>query len=527
MVRDAQQAAGTATMSDGMRLLVFGIMALGMFMSLLDIQIVAASLPEVTAGLAAGIDEGTWIQTAYLIAEIVMIPLSGFLSRAFSTRWVFTASAAAFTLSSIACGFAWNLQSAILFRAIQGFVGGAMIPTVFATGYALFQGPKQALIPAILGLTGTVAPILGPVLGGWITDVLSWRWLFFINVPPGLLITILVPIYGRIDEPDLSILKGFDIWSVPLLAMFLGGLEYVLEQGPRWDWFEDSDNLIVAVLSALAAAGFFWRSLSHPRPVVDLRVFSNARFAAGCLFQFVLGIGLFGAIYLVPQFLAQVQHYKSIDIGKAVFITGAAQIVSTPLSAVLSRRLDPRHMLIFGFLAFAASSYWNGHVSSAWGGHELFLPQALRGFSIMFCIVPATNLCLGAMPPQLLKAASGLSNLMRSLGGAVGIAGANTVINNRYHLHFDRIVERLDPSNPALSPALQDLRGIAGGAHMDPGLQQHAALQYLLQTVNREALALSFADNFLLLSVLFVAVLTVIPFVAPAPPPKAAPAVDH
>lgn len=518
---------GVADMPQGMRLLIFGIMALGMFMSLLDIQIVAASLPEVTAGLAAGIDEGTWIQTAYLIAEIVMIPLSGFLSRAFSTRWLFTASAAAFTLSSIACGFAWNLQSAIVFRAIQGFVGGAMIPTVFATGYALFQGPKQALIPAILGLTGTVAPILGPVLGGWITDALSWRWLFFINVPPGLLITVLVPIYGRIDEPDPAVLRGFDPWGVPLLAMFLGGLEYVLEQGPRWDWLEDTDNRAVAVLSAFGAAGFFWRSLRHPRPVVDLRVFANARFAAGCLFQFVLGIGLFGAIYLLPQFLAQVQAYKSIDIGRTIFITGAAQILSTPLAAVLSRRLDPRHMLVFGFLAFAASSYWNGQLSSAWGRHELLLPQALRGFSIMFCIVPATNLCLGAMPPDQLKGASGLSNLMRSLGGAVGIAGANTVINERYHLHFTRIVERLAPDNPALAPALGQLRAIAGSALPESGAREHAALQTLLQTVDRQALSLSFADNFLLLAALFVAVLAVIPFVAPAPPPKAAALAEH
>lgn len=514
----AQPAAPAIALSDGAKMLVFGIMALGMFMSLLDIQIVAASLPEVTSGIGAGVDEGSWIQTAYLIAEIIMIPLSAFLSRAFSTRWLFTASAAAFTLSSIACGLAWSLPVMITFRAIQGFVGGAMIPTVFATGFALFQGPKRAMIPAILGMTGTLAPILGPAFGGWITDVLSWRWLFFINVVPGLAITFLVPIFGKIDEAEPAVLKTFDGWGVPLLVMFLGGLEYVLEEGPRWNWFEDQINCIMAGISIIGAFGFMYRSFTHSHPVIDLRVFKNAQFAMGCLFQFVLGIGMFSSIYLIPQFLAQVQSYRSIDIGRAVFITGVAQVFSTPLSAIASQRFDPRHMLVFGFTLFAASMAWTSMLSTDWGGSEMFWPQALRGFAMMFCIVPATNLCMGAMPPSQLKTASGLSNLMRSLGGAVGIAGASTVINERYQLHFSRIVERLTPDNPALSATLAQLRDMVAQNIAGPLAEQKAALNMLLQMVNRQALALTYADTFVLLGVLFIAVLIVIPFSRPIPP---------
>ena len=515
-----------AAMPDKLRMLVFGIMALGMFMSLLDVQIVAASLPDIEAGLSAGADEGSWIQTSYLIAEIVMIPLSGFLSRAFSTRWLFTASAIAFTISSVACGFAWNIGSMIAFRAVQGFVGGAMIPTVFATGFVLFQGPKQALIPAILGVVSTMAPTLGPTLGGLITDTMSWHWLFFINIVPGILIVILVPIYGRIDDPDPTVLRGFDPLAIPLLALFLGGLEYVLEEGPRWDWFEDPLNRGVAAVSAVSALFFFWTSFSHARPVIDLRVFRYTRFAMGCLFQFVLGVGLFTAIYLIPQYLAGVQGYKSLDIGKAVFITGVAQVLATPLAAGLSRRLDPRHMIVFGFLLFAASMYGMTGLDSSWGRDQLLWPQALRGFSIMFCIVPATNMALGSVPPQWLKTASGLSNLMRNLGGAIGIAGANTVINNRFHLHYTRIVETVNGANPNLQPALEQLARQMQVINQDDPGQQQVSLGLLNQLVSREALTMTYADSFLILSGLFLLALTVLPFSRPIQP-AAASARDH
>jgi MFS transporter, DHA2 family, multidrug resistance protein len=516
-----------AAMSEKTKLLVFAVMALGMFMSLLDVQIVAASLPEIESGLSAGADEGSWVQTSYLIAEIVMIPLSAFLSRAFSTRWVFTVSAAAFTVSSIACGFAWNLNVMIACRAVQGFVGGAMVPTVFATGFVLFQGKKQALIPAILGIVATLAPTLGPTLGGWITDVLSWHWLFFINIVPGLLITILVPIYAHVDEADPSVLRGFDPWGIPLLAMFLGGLEYVLEEGPRWDWFEDPTNCWVAAASATSALFFFYNSFTHPRPVVDLRIFRNTRFAMGCLFQFVLGIGVFSSIYLIPQYLASVQDYRSLDIGKAVFITGIAQVLATPFAAGLSRRMDPRHMILFGFLLFALSLYSISYLNSQWGKDELFWPQAMRGFAMMFCIVPATNMALGAMPPQWLKSASGLSNLMRNLGGAIGIAASNTVINHRFHLHYTRIVETVTSANPNVDPVLGGLARQMQVLTSDTAEQQQMAMSVLNQLVSKEALSMTYADSFLVLASLFLLALTVLPFSRRMRPTAASSADSH
>src|ERR1700682_5628903 len=249
----------TAQIGEGRKLPLFAIMAFGNFMALLDTQIVAASLNSIQAGLSAGPDEIAWVQTAYLMAEIVMIPLAAFLSQAISTRWLFTISAVLFTLSSLLCGIAWSIQSMTAFRALQGFVGGAMVPTVFATGFALFSGKSRAMIPAVLGVVSTLAPTLGPTVGGWITDTMSWRWLFFINVFPGAAIAILLPLLGRVDEPHPAMLKRIDWLHVASLAIFLGALQYVLEEGPRHQWFEDETVKTMSWISFIGALVFFER----------------------------------------------------------------------------------------------------------------------------------------------------------------------------------------------------------------------------------------------------------------------------
>src|ERR1700742_1016075 len=218
--------ANPAEWPTGRKFAILGILAFGQFMALLDIQTVAASLNDVQAGLSAGPDEVSWVQTAYLMAELVMIPFSAFLAQALSTRWLFTASAALFTLASALCGMAWSIDTMIGFRALQGFVGGAMVPTVFATGYAMFSGKQRAMIPAILGMVSTLAPTLGPTIGGWITDVASWRWLFFVNIVPGAFIAIALPILGKVDEAQPKMLKKIDWLHVASLALFLGALQY-------------------------------------------------------------------------------------------------------------------------------------------------------------------------------------------------------------------------------------------------------------------------------------------------------------
>ena len=503
-----------SAMSDGRKLLLFSLMALGQFMALLDTQIVAASISDIQAGLAAAPDESSWVQTAYLIGEIVMIPLSGWLSRAFSTRWLFTASALSFTISSMFCGFAWDIQSMIAARVIQGFVGGAMIPTVFATGYALFEGKKRALIPAILGLLSSLAPTLGPTLGGWITDTLSWRWLFFVNLVPGLVITLTIPFFEAIDEPDLSMLRKFDFIGVILLALFLGALEYVLEEGYRWNWMDDPIIRAWTWVSVIAGGLFIWRSLTHESPLVDLRVLKDRTFAVATAFIFVTGFGLFGGVYVLPVFLSRVAGFEARQIGDAVFVAGLSQVLVAPLAARMTRFLDPRIMLLAGFSLFAFGMGINSLVTSDWQGGEFFWPQIIRGFSILLCIVPATNMALGSLPATRLKMGSAVFNTMRNLGGAIGIACINTWLNDRTNLHWARLVESLGAdSSGRVAAAQQEI-----GAQLCAPAGDPRILAVLASQVRRQAVTMAFADVFWMMAILFLVMLALIPLLRPALP---------
>ncbi|WP_197672922.1 DHA2 family efflux MFS transporter permease subunit [Verrucomicrobium sp. GAS474] len=505
-----------ASMSDRRKLTLFALMAIGQFMALLDTQIVAASISDIQAGLAAAPDESSWIQTAYLIGEIVMIPLSGWLSRAFSTRWLFTASAAAFTLSSVLCGFAWSIHSMIAARALQGFVGGAMIPTVFATGFALFEGKKRALIPATLGLLSSLAPTLGPTLGGWITDTLSWRWLFFVNIVPGLVITFTIPFFEAIDEPEPSLLKKFDLIGLLLLALFLGSLQYVLEEGYRWNWLDDGTIRAWAAVSLVSGVAFVWRSLRHPSPIVDFRALKSRTFAVASLFIFVTGFGLFGGIYVLPLFLARVAGFDARQIGEAVFVAGLSQILIAPLVARLSQRADPRAMLAAGFLLFALGLWMTTYVTPQWQSGEFFWPQIVRGLAILLCIVPATNMALGSLAPAHLKMGSALFNTMRNLGGAIGIACINTWINDRTNLHWHRLAENLRAGDPKVQTSLQGIADRIGTTPGDPH-----TLAILARTVRQQAVTMAFADVFWLIAVLFFGALILIPLLKRTQAPSA------
>ncbi|MEC9356795.1 MAG: DHA2 family efflux MFS transporter permease subunit [Pseudomonadota bacterium] len=500
-----------AQREDRQRMLSFMVMALGMFMALLDIQIVAASLSEIQAGLAATSDQVAFIQTAYLITEVIMIPLSGWLSRLLSTRWLFTLSAAGFTLASIGCGLSWNIESMVFFRTIQGFVGGAMVPTTFAAGFTLFTGEKQARIPAILGLAGTLAPALGPTLGGWITAHLDWRWLFFINLIPGLAITLLIPRRLHIDKPDMSLLRRIDYLGLASLALFLGGLQYTLEEGPRHGWFGDPGirNLFIAAI--LAGVVFIGRSLSYASPIVELRLLAQRNFALACTLSFVFGAGMYGAIYLTPLYLGTVRGWDALDIGTTVFVVGIFQLFSTPSIVILSRRIGVRAQLSIGFGLFAASTWLLHGIGDQWGFWELLLPQALRGFASMFCIVPITNLALAQLGPADLKAGSGLVNVTRNLGGAIGLALINTqLFYERFERHVAAFAAQMRPVREVVDARLQSVQAALDSHFVDEARAALAARALLARLGAHEALALSFGDVFLLLSLSFIAAFVLI-----------------
>ena len=262
------------------RLIAFLAMCFGMFMAFLDIQVVSASLTEIQAGLAASADEISWVQTSYLIAEVVAIPLSGFLSRALGTRWMFAGSAAGFTFASLMCGLSTSMSQMIVWRAIQGFIGGGMIPTVFASAYTMFPRSRMPIIVPMIGLIATLAPTIGPTVGGYLTDALSWHWLFFINILPGIGVVGATAALIDFDKPNLKLFEQFDWWGLIFMAAFLGSLEYVLEEGQRYNWFDDETITLFAVLSALAAVAFFVRVFAASQPIVDLQGLHQPEFRA-------------------------------------------------------------------------------------------------------------------------------------------------------------------------------------------------------------------------------------------------------
>ena len=508
-------------------LLPFVVMCFGGFMALLDIQIVASSLQQIGGGLSAAQDQIAWVQTAYLIAEIIVIPLSGWLTRVFSTRWLFTASAAGFTAASLFCGLAWNIESMIVFRALQGLLGASMIPTMFTSSFYFFEGPRRVYSAAVIGTIASIAPTLGPVIGGWITDTLNWHWLFYVNLAPGIVVTILAAVLVRIDEPNLSLLKDADYPGIALMGIALGTLEYVLEEGSRWNWFDDATIRTSAWVAAIAGILFVVRSLTFARPVVDLRALGNRNFAIGCFLSFVTGVGIFSTIYLTPLFLGYVRGFSAWQTGVAIFSTGAASLAGVPVYIVLARKFDTRWLMMSGLALFGFSMWSFGFITHDWGGDQLLLPQLLRGFPQVFAVAPAVTLGLGSLQPERLKYASGLFNMMRNLGGAVGIAVCGAILNTRTNFHFNGIAYHLTPANGAMTRMVDGIAQRYGALPGSPDAGHVAALKELWHLAYREASTLAFADAFHAIMVAFIAATLLVPLLRNATAVKAPAAASH
>jgi len=472
-----------------------------MFMSILDIQVVSASLQQIQAGLSASSTEVSWVQTSYLIAEVIAIPLSGFLSRAFGTRLLFTISASGFTIASFFCGFASTIEQMILWRAIQGFLGAGMIPTVFASAYTVFPRSKFHIVGPIIGLVATLAPTIGPTVGGFITDMMSWHWLFFINIVPGIGITIGVWMLCDFDEPNFALLEHFDWWGLLFMAGFLGTLEYVLEEGPQSQWLEDTSVAVCAAICVVSAIAFFWRVLSAREPIVDIRTFTDRNFGVGCLISFCVGIGLYGLTYMYPRYLAEVRGYSPLMIGETMFVSGVAMFLTAPIVGRLMAKYDMRYLIAVGLVLFALGSYQMTWITKEYDFYELMLPQILRGAGMMLAMVPTNTIALGTLAPERVKNASGLFNLTRNLGGAVGLAVINQVLNERTDLHISRLHDRINWGNATAVETLkmftERMQGMGDAALM--------AMKQLSQIVHRQAVVMGYGDAFFMLTVFYFA----------------------
>jgi MFS transporter, DHA2 family, multidrug resistance protein len=486
-------------------------MVVGLFMAIMDVQIVTSSLTQIQGGLSASPDEISWVQTSYLIADVIMVPLSGTLSRLLSTRVLFVTAALGFTGASALCATATSLGQMIVYRAMQGFSGGAMMPLVFPVIYTKFRMPQLATVMVLISLILNLSSTLGPTIGGFLTDTWSWHWLFLVNLAPGILVAVTVWLLIDIDKPELSLLRHFDLTGLVLMALFLGCLQYALQEGPRWDWLSDDTILVAVIVSSVAAAFFFWRVLTYHQPIVDLRAFTNRNFALGSFYTFVVGTGMYGMTYLIPLFLAQVRGFSSLQIGLTVVVTGLAQLAMSPISPLLARKMDLRLMLSIGIGLFAVAMYLTAGLTNQAGFVELFVPQVLRGMALMMCYIPANIIALSSVPQDKLKNSAGLYNLTRDLGGAIVLATIGTLMNNRLHFHWNRLIEDINPARPAVQHYL-DMQA----NHLEPlvpGDTGRAAVKLLANLVQREALVLTYNDAIMLVGGLFVVSLFMMPLV--------------
>jgi DHA2 family multidrug resistance protein len=459
----------------------FAMMCLGMFMAILDVQVVATSIPTIEHALSVPADRISWIQTAYLIAEVIAIPLTGILTRILSMRWLFAGALAIFTLSSAGCAVSSGFSELIAWRVIQGLSGGTLIPSVFAGVFLLFPERRQPAATTVAGVLAVLAPTVGPVVGGWITTTYSWHWLFLINVAPGVAASLAAVFLLPRERPDWRAAATLDALALVLMAAALAALEIGLKEAPQRGWLSP---LIVALWAALIVGGaaFVAKTLSARHPLVRLSEFRVRRFAVGCAMSFVLGVGLFGSTYLLPVFLGGARGYGALDIGKVMLATGVAQLATAPVAVALERRVGTRLLTAFGFALFALGLGLNAFETTATGFRELFWPQIIRGSAIMFCLLPPTRMALGHLPDAEVADASGLFNLMRNLGGAIGLALIDTVLYGRAPHHATAIVTKLQAGDTETAKAVgipMDLWAMRSAGPIDPGVK--AMLQPMIE----------------------------------------------
>ena len=465
--------------------------SLGAFMAVLDIQITNSSLADIQGTLGASLDEGSWISTGYLIAEIVVIPMTGWLSGVFGLRRYLLFNATLFLGFSVLCGLAGDLSQMILFRVGQGFTGGVLIPTAFTIMLLRIPASQRAIASAIFGLTVTFAPAIGPTIGGWLTDTYSWHFIFYINIVPGIALLSMIA-YGLDATPmRLERLARGDYGGIACMAIGLASLEYVLEEGQRKDWFGDDRILLCAIVGAVFIAAFIAIELLRREPFIDLRLLRRRSLGVACAINFASGLGLYGSIYILPLYLSRVQGYNAFQIGEVQMWMGLPQLAILPFLPFLMKRIDPRLLLGFGITLFAASCWMNGYMTVDTAIDQLKWSQLVRALGQPFIISPLAQMATAGIQPAQAGAASALFNMMRNIGGSFGIALLATAAEHREHWHFSAIAERVTVNSSLLAERLARMGAVVG---------DNRAVAMLSNTVRQQATVMGYADCFLLIA---------------------------
>ena len=461
---------------------------LGAFMAVLDIQITNSSLKDIQGALSATLEEGSWISTSYLVAEIIMIPLTAWLVQLLSARRLAVWVSIGFLISSLLCSFAWNLESMIVFRALQGFTGGALIPLAFTLTLIKLPDHHRAKGMALFAITATFAPSIGPTLGGWLTESWGWEYIFYINVPPGLLM-IAGLLYGLEKKPPhWELLKSTDYAGIVTLAMGLGCLQVFLEEGHRKDWLESTLIVQLGSVAVVSLILFVILQLSRPNPLINLGILRERNFGLTSIASLGMGLGLYGSIYLLPLYLAQIQNYNALQIGQVIMWMGIPQLFLIPLVPKLMKIIPPKLLCAAGFALFGISSFASGALNPDFGGEQFHPIQIVRALGQPMIMVTISLIATAYIQPQDAGSASSLFNILRNLGGAIGIALLATLLDSRGKVYFDYLRESIVPNNPAVAERLAALTQQLGS--------EQAALGRISEIVHQQAMIMAYNDAF-------------------------------
>lgn len=475
---------------------------LGAFLAVLNIQITNASLPYIEGGIGTGGVYGTWVSTAYLIGEIIVIPLTDFLSRVFSLRRYLLVNTALFLLFSVLCGQATSLGEMILFRALQGFAGGVLIPLAFTIVMTMLPAAKRPIGLAGFALSATFAPAIGPTIGGYLTDYYGWQWVFYVNLAPGLVM--LAALWYALPKSAMQpgLLRHGDWLGIALMAVGLAALQTVLDDGNVYNWFASPFIVKLSLVAALGLGGFVLWEFLTPQPLVNFRLLGRRNFGLGTLSNVLIGFALYGSAYLLPQYLAVAQGFDAEQIGMVMAWTGLPQLLVIPLVPLLMKRIDARLLVGIGLAVFAASCFMNLWLDRDYAAPQLFWPDVIRALGQAIVITPISAIAMVGIGPSEAGAASGLFNMMRNLGGAIGTAMVETFFTHREQFHSAMITPNVSLLEPATRDRLADLqRYFIAHGYPDPAGAMHRAIIAVGQAIRAQATIMGYADSFALIGV--------------------------
>jgi len=478
---------------------------IGSFMAILNIQITNASLLNIEGGIGTGVDNGSWISTSYLIGEIVVIPLTDYLSRVFSFRRYMLASAALFAVFSVACAFTHDLPSMIAMRGLQGFAGGVLIPMAFTLVLTKLPKPQQPIGLAVFALSVTFAPAIGPTIGGYLTENYGWQTIFFVNVLPTLVMVTALYLTLERQPMQLKLLQEGDWAGIFTMALGLSALQTVLEEGNKDDWFSSPFILRLAIVAVVSLSLFVWIELTIEKPLIRLRLLTQRNFGFGTLAMTMVGFALFGSVYILPAYLGQAQGYNAEQIGAVLAWTGLPQLILIPLVPRLMQRFDTRYIAFTGLMIFAYSCFMNTTMSPDYAGDQLWIPNIVRAIGQAMVLTPLTSVMTGGIAPQDAAAASGISNMFRNLGGAIGTAVLATIITKREQFHSNIIGQSVTLGREEVRNRIAQMTDyFMGHGVPDPAAAHQQAIIALGKAVKRQALVMGFSDTFAVIGAVLV-----------------------